>query len=336
MARRRESSRSRRARGRQSASRPDSTRRRIRLATFATVVGIVTSFVTIALGAFDLREKVGSVDARDRVPASASYVQELADVCGERDDAQETRRTDAYELKRRMKVSSEFPQQRLLIHEFLNRELARGDYVLAKFAGLVAPTEVGDDHRAVRRLWEGIGDRLRLHRDRIEASVTRAGLVEVLDGLKRSLVETQARDVDAGLRRLGGPACQIGPPQALPVVNLPTPDPSGQQRPRSTDDQPTSADPEAPSERGSPAAVDRPEPDPAQQLGEGAEAKPDVVAPRYESPPDPGSADESPPDPGSADESPPDPNSRLQRQLRQGDGELPADLVSPRYGGSRG
>jgi hypothetical protein len=201
--------------------REPSRRRKVQLASFGTAVGIVTSFVTIALGAFDLRDKVDSVDASDSIPVSAGYAQAIGDVCAERDEAQETRRRDAVELKRRMRAARKFPQQRLLIHEFVNRELDRGDYVLAKFAGIRAPSEVSDEHREVLRLWERIGERLRRHRDLIEATVNRAGLVKVLDRLNRSVAETQARDVDAGLRRLGGAGCHMGPPPALPVVNLP-------------------------------------------------------------------------------------------------------------------
>jgi hypothetical protein len=183
----------------------------------------VTSFVTIALGAFDLREKVASVDANDTTFTSSTYVQGVAGVCDEREDAQITRRTDAFELKRRMKRTPEFPQQRLLLLEFVNRELGRGDHALSVFAGLDAPPEAIAEHRAVRLRWEDNVDRLRVHRDRVEASATRARLVTVLDRLNRSRVETETRRVEVGLRKLGGSACDIGPPQPLPVVTLPPP-----------------------------------------------------------------------------------------------------------------
>jgi hypothetical protein len=272
--------------------REPSRRRKIQLATFGTAVGIVTSFVTIALGAFDLRDKVDSVDASDGLPVSASYAQAIGDVCAERDEGQETRRRDAFELKRRMRAAREFPQQRLLILEFVNRELDRGDYVLAKFAGIVAPSEVSHDHRSVQRLWERIGDRLRDHRDLIEASLHRAGLISALDRLNRSRAETQARDVDAGLRRLGGGGCHMGHPPALPVVNLP-PDHSRHARRASAATTPepssvvppTMADPETPSRGGPDVVPDSSEPEMSQEQGQLAEPEPDVQTPQYAVPP---------------------------------------------------
>ncbi len=63
----------------------------------------MTSFITIALGAFDIRDKVASVDAKDTTLSSSTYVQGIAAVCDEREDSQITRRDDAFELKRRMK-----------------------------------------------------------------------------------------------------------------------------------------------------------------------------------------------------------------------------------------
>jgi hypothetical protein len=269
--------------------REPSRRRKVQLASFGTAVGIVTSFVTIALGAFDLRDKVDSVDASDSVPVSASYAQAIGDVCGERDEGQETRRRDAFELKRRMRAARRFPQQRLLILEFVNRELDRGDYVLSKFAGTVAPSEVSDDHRSVQRVWERIGDRLRDHRDRIEASVNRAGLVEALDRLNRSLAETQARNVDAGLRRLGGTGCHMGPPPALPVVNLPADRSARVASASATPGQDTvvprtARDPETPSQGGE-VVPDQSEPEANQEQGGLAAPQPDVEPPRYAIPP---------------------------------------------------
>ena len=99
-----------------SAPRSESTRRKIRLATFGTAIGIVTSFVTIALGAFDLREKVSPVEANDAGTTSSDYVQGVAEVCDEKEESQVARRANAFELKRRMKKavsSTEGPSSRV-------------------------------------------------------------------------------------------------------------------------------------------------------------------------------------------------------------------------------
>jgi hypothetical protein len=206
-----------------SAPRSESTRRKIRLATFGTAIGIVTSFVTIALGAFDLREKVSPVEAKgkDAGLASSEYVQGVGDVCDEKEESQVARRANAFELKRRMKKARTFPRQRVLILAFIYRELDRGDHALAIFEGLAPPEEVASKHKAVVRRWVANIDRLRVHRDRVEGSTSRTRLVTVLDRLNRSVVETKSRRIEAGLRRLGGTACDIERPQPVPQVFLP-------------------------------------------------------------------------------------------------------------------
>jgi hypothetical protein len=201
--------------------RSESTRRKIRLATFGTAIGIVTSFVTIALGAFDLREKVSPVEANDAGVSSSAYVEGVAEVCDEKEESQVARRANAFELKRRMKKAVRFPRQRVLLLAFVHRELDRGDYALSTFAGLAPPEEVAPEHRALVRRWEANIDRLRVHRDGIEASTSRARLLTVLVRLNRSVAETESRRVEAGLRRLGGTACDIERPQPVPQVFLP-------------------------------------------------------------------------------------------------------------------
>ena len=281
MARRRERNSPEAARP-SSASRSENRRRRIRFATFGTAIGIATSFVTIALGAFDLRDKVASVDARDATFSSSSYVQGVAAVCDERDDAQGPRRTDALELKRRMKAALGFPQQRVLVLEFVNRELNRGDHALAMFAGLAPPSDFTAEHQALRRRWGRNVERLRVHRDRIERSATRPGLVRVLDRLDRSLVETETRRVESGLRRLAGSACHIGPPEPIPVVTLPAPSLRGQLVPPDVGSpQPSSQSPDLVSPGGSPAqSPDGDTPVASQESRVPDDARVDVVAPR--------------------------------------------------------
>jgi hypothetical protein len=204
-----------------SAPRSESTRRKIRLATFGTAIGIVTSFVTIALGAFDLREKVSPVEANDAGTTSSDYVQGVAEVCDEKEESQVARRANAFELKRRMKKAVTFPRQRVLLLAFIHRELDMGDHALATFAGLAAPEEVAPEHQALVRRWEANIERLRVHRDRVEASTSRTRLVTVLVRLNRSVAETESRRIEAGLRRLGGTACDIERPQPVPQVFLP-------------------------------------------------------------------------------------------------------------------
>jgi hypothetical protein len=242
MARRREprsQTRQRRSRGSES----ESTRHRIRLATFGTTVGIITSFVTIALGAFDLREKVGWVDAKDATTLTSSeYTQGVADICDEREDARAARRADALSLKRQIKSAQTFrPQRRLVLH-YVERELERGDHALAAFAGLVPPAGVARDHKVVVRRWETNIGRVRGHRDRVQASTSRLSLVSVLAGLNRSVIETESRRVETGLHRLGGSACDIDRPKTIPQVFLPRPEnhkPRRQQPSTSAETQPT-------------------------------------------------------------------------------------------------
>lgn len=209
------------AQDRPRAARSESSRHKIRLATFGTAIGIVTSFVTIALGAFDLREKVASVDAKNLSSVSPAYVQGVGEVCDEREDAQVSRRADALRLKRQIKKTRTFARQRILILASIHRELNRGDHALAAFEGLTPPEDVAREHRAVVRRWETNIDLVRVHRDAVEASTSRPRLIMVLVRLDRSAVETESRRVEAGLRRLGGTACDIGRPKPVPQVFLP-------------------------------------------------------------------------------------------------------------------
>lgn len=207
--------------------RPSSGRRRrgVQIATFATVVGIVTSFVTIALGAFDLRDKVSSVEAGDNGFVTASYTSNVGEICDQVDDDQDTRRANAFELRRRMGHTLAFGRQRTLVLEYTNRELDLGDHNLSTFQALGAPDELAARHRALVRRWTRHLDRLRAYRDRLEAAPTRTRLEAVVRHLNRSLVETEARNVETGLRRQGGSDCDIGAPKPLPVVTLPRPAP---------------------------------------------------------------------------------------------------------------
>jgi hypothetical protein len=208
------------------AARSESSRRKIRLATFGTAIGIVTSFLTIALGAFDLREKVASVDAKDPTPGSPAYVQGVGEVCDEREDSQDSRREDALRLRQQIKKTRTFAGQRVLILASIHRELDRGDHALAVFAGLTPPEDLTGEHQAIVRRWEANVDLIRVHRDAVEASTSRQRLVQVLDRLDRSTVETESRRVEAGLRRLGGTACDIERPKPVPQVFLPPVEPT--------------------------------------------------------------------------------------------------------------
>jgi hypothetical protein len=185
----------------------------------------VTSFVTIALGAFDLRDKVSSVEAGDNGFVTASYTSNVGEICDQVDDDQDTRRANAFELRRRMGHTLAFGRQRTLVLEYTNRELDLGDHNLSTFQALGAPDELAARHRALVRRWTRHLDRLRAYRDRLEAAPTRTRLEAVVRHLNRSLVETEARNVETGLRRQGGSDCDIGAPKPLPVVTLPRPAP---------------------------------------------------------------------------------------------------------------
>jgi hypothetical protein len=240
---------------------PHRRRRGVRIATFGTVVGIVTSFVTIALGAFDLRDKVSSVEAGDTSFVTASYTSNVGDICDQVDDDQDTRHANAFELRRRVGHTLAFGRQRTLVLEYTNRELDLGDHNLSTFQALGAPDELAARHRALVRRWTRHLDRVRAYRDRLEAAPTRARLEGVARHLNRSLAETEARNVETGLRRLGGSECDIGAPKPLPVVTLPRPAP------------PT------PEPAPGPGPAPDPDPDP------GPDPPPDVVPPADVTPP---------------------------------------------------
>ena len=201
----------------------DGRRRGLRLATFGTLIGIATSFVTIALGAFDLRDKVGSVDANEAAYVSTEYTRGVGNVCDELEETQVIRSTEVRGLGRRLKHTEAFARQRFLVLDFVQSDLDRADHTVAAFAGLQPPTDIATRHEAVAQRWKRNVGRLRAHRDGLEVARTRTAFVGALAGLDRSLIEAESQAIEAQLHRLGGPQCDIAQPPRVPRVSLPPP-----------------------------------------------------------------------------------------------------------------
>jgi len=181
--------------------------------------------MTIALGAFDLRDKVGSVDANETAFVSTEYTRGVGNVCDEVEERQVIRSTEARALSRRLKHAEAFPRQRFLVLDFIQSDLDRADHTVATFAGLQPPNDLARKHEAVASRWRRNVGRLRAHRDGLEGARTRMAFVRVLARLDRSVIETESQAIEGQLLRLGGPQCDIAQPPRVPRVSLPRPKP---------------------------------------------------------------------------------------------------------------
>jgi hypothetical protein len=199
---------------------PDSRpgRRRLRLATVATVIGIATGVISVASGAVDLGAQI-SADEEDPV-LQATYAKDVGSVCDEVDDAQRGRRARALRLERQLSRAAAMTEQQTALLENAKHEIARSAGTLAMLQALTPPDRAADVHTSVVRSWERNLGVLRGHRDRIEAAGTGVQLVIALASLDRTAVELDGQRVNAGLRRLGGADCDIAPPPAMPAIAL--------------------------------------------------------------------------------------------------------------------
>jgi hypothetical protein len=153
------------------------------------------------------------------------YRRDVGDVCDRFSAAQRARRRDGLAMRTRLRRARTTVVQRNAIIDDSQTTIDRSTAIYVSFSGLTPPTAVRPLHEKTAAAWRDSLKRLRAYRSRLEDGDTRARLVAVVNGFKRShgpIVEENAVVVREGMAELGGADCDIAAIRTVPVFALPS------------------------------------------------------------------------------------------------------------------
>jgi len=193
------------------------------LATLSTVVGIAT-------GMFTLRDQVFPRESGSAQAVSVSaFQQQIGGVCDDINTDDRRRARQIKTIHKQLVRAKTTTAQRNALLDGQRQTIARSGDALATFAAIEPPKALRPTDRAVTAAWKRNLARLREYAGRLDRAATRAQLEAALDYLSslRAPLAKDGVELMAGLRRLGGPNCDLRTPIntrtfPLPALNTPT------------------------------------------------------------------------------------------------------------------
>jgi hypothetical protein len=193
------------------------------LATLSTVVGIAT-------GMFTLRDQVFPRESGSAQAVSVSaFQQQVGDVCDDVNTDDSRRARQVKTIHRQLERAKTTTAQRNALLDGQRQTIARSGDALASLTALEPPKALRPTGHAVTAAWKRNLARLSEYARRLDRAATRTQLeaaLEYLSGLRAPLVQDGV-ELMAGLRKLGGPNCDLRTPintKTFPLPPLNTPE----------------------------------------------------------------------------------------------------------------
>ena len=187
------------------------------LATLSTVVGIAT-------GMFTLRDQVFPRESGSAQAVSVSaFQQQVGAVCDDLNTDDSRRARQIKTIHKQLTRAKTTTAQRNALLDGQRQTIARSSDALASFAAIEPPKHLRATDRAATAAWKRNLARLSEYARRLDRAATRAQLevaLEYLSSLRAPLVKDGV-ELMAGLRKLGGPNCDLRTPINTKTFPLP-------------------------------------------------------------------------------------------------------------------
>jgi hypothetical protein len=177
--------------------------------------------IAVAIGAAGL---VVAAPFGEREDPLVPYQRAVAGVCDEVNRVQQERTRRFADYRRALQAKRTLDGRVDVIVNELQLRLSASADLRSRLAAVAAPTAgLARVQRETITPWDRNLARLRAYRDGLRNVNTHRGLRRRVAALRESAMERDSVAVATGLRRLGGPACDLDPAAADPVVRIVAP-----------------------------------------------------------------------------------------------------------------